>query len=372
MVTLARTRSEFRVSGLPQWQPHCSGISAWQAFPAGLHSLLILLLIAGLCAIWQPSRAGDPLTITAVEPWGALYGGQEAVFHFTISSLEPQRIRVGWVASVGGRVINRAETPVEVRPDREAKVEVKFTVPEVKTGVILPALLAVTAVSVDDPTRKATLEKPLWIFHHQPFADRTEWLKALKVRLFDPQEKTAPVLEKAGIPFTLVGNVEALAEPGDEMIIIAEGISFEDYRALSEIMVRAAAGGHPVLCLAPAGGVMPLPGTKEAELPPPGKMSLRRNDIITELDKRLDADVWPQGNAVASSLVLTCDRNLVVGEVVRDSIGWPWLDIAYPQTTRHLVVCGFGIIAQWEAGPTPSFLLLRLLEYTAGVAPVAK
>jgi len=344
-------------------------ISARQALR---HALLILFLLAGLCAGWQPLQAADPLTITAVEPWSDVYGNQEAVFHFTITALEPERVRVGWSASVGGRVITRAETQVEPRPDRAAKVEVKFTVPEVKTGVILPALLTLTAVSLDDPTRKATLEKPLWIFHHQPFADRTEWLKALQIQLFDPEEKTAPVLEKAGIPFTLAGNVEALGEPGEQMIIIGEGISFEDYRALPEIMARAAAGGHPVLCLAPAGGVMPIPGSREVEWPAPEKISLRHNEIITELDKRLDADGWPLGNAVVSSLALTCDQNIVAGAVVRDATGWPWLDFAYPRTAHHLVVCGFGIIAQWDAGPTPSFLLVRLLEYTAGVAPAAK
>ena len=51
--------------------------------------------------------------------------------------------------------------------------------------------------------------KKVWIFPRDPFADRSEWLKGLKITLFDPEGKTADVLEKAHVPFKFTKNTSA-------------------------------------------------------------------------------------------------------------------------------------------------------------------
>ena len=98
-----------------------------------------------------------------------------------------------------------------------------------------------------------------------------------------------------------------------------------------------------MICLAPSGGEMAIPGSEGSDLPAPASITLRRNDVISGLDKRLDALAWPaDGNVVASRLLLKGDRNRVVAEVVggqRDSEpgrvgpvtggGWPWMEIGF-------------------------------------------
>lgn len=225
--------------------------------------------------------------------------------------------------------------------------------PEVKPGVIMPATLTLTATAGADAAKQGTCEKRLWIYPSDPTVNRAEWLKSLNLRLFDPEKTTAPHLEAANIPFTPVGNVDALAEPGTEVLLIGEGVSFEDYRALPEMMCRAAANGHPVLCLAPKAGVMPLPGTKDTDWPPPGTMNLRGSDIITELDKRLDAKAWPAGDTVVSSLALTSVDTRVAGEVTPGRAGWPWLEMRYPEKNARVMICSrsrriFGISSSFH------------------------
>jgi hypothetical protein len=326
------------------------------------HYLLLLTLVGGICSSALPAGADAAVAITVVEPWAGVFGGSEATFHFTVTAPEAVRARAGWGFAIDNRVVSRGEAEIRPEPGQPEVVAVKIAVPPVKAGVIIPATLTIT-VAAEGGAPPAVLEKRLWIFPKDPFTDRTEWLKALDIHLYDPEGKTAERLEKAEVPFSLVGNIEALAEPGDNVVLIGEGLSFADYRALPEMIVQAAAAGHPVLCLAPTDGLLQIPGTGGVELPAPARISLRHNDIITELDKRLDAGAWPAGDNVAASLAIRCEDDLVSGEVVQGRTGWPWLELSYQ---HRLVFCGFGIIEGWDDGPTPRFLLARLLEYVTG------
>jgi len=328
--------------------------------PPRLPYLPLILLAGILTSVAMPAISADS-AISAVESWSGVFGRSEVAFHFTVAAAEATS--AGWRLVIDNRVISRGEANIRPQPGKPATIEAKIAVPPVKAGVIIPATLIVIVAAEGSAAPAATLEKRLWIFSDSPFTDRSEWLKSLDIHLYDPLGKTAERLEKAKVPFRLIGNIEALAEPGENVVLIGEGLSFADYRALPEMMALAAAAGHPVLCLAPAKGSLPIPGAGGVELPAPARIILRHNDIITELDKRLDADAWPAGDITAANLAISCRDNLASIEVVKDRNNWSWLELAY----RHrLVLCGFGIIARWDDGPTPRFLLARLLEYVSG------
>ena len=236
-----------------------------------------------------------------------------------------------------------------------------LTLPPVRNGVVLEAKLTLSLVADKEEKAAASQEKTIWIFPEDPFYLHAKWLKELKVHLLDPEKKTLKVLEKAKVPFDEVGNVESIAELKEGVLLVGEGVSFKEYPALPELLIQAAARGLPVLCLAPAQGTLPIPGAEKAGVPVPGSLAWRRGDIIGEIDKRLDALSWSGGEMIASTVSLKAEEGVVQGEIASAG-GWPWMEVNYPETHGRLVICGFGIIRQWDASPTPRFLFERLLE----------
>jgi hypothetical protein len=116
-----------------------------------------------------------------------------------------------------------------------------------------------------------------------------------------------------------------------------------------------------VLCLAPADGQFAFPGT-EADSPNAARLCFRRNDVIVELDKRLDSDRWPpDGKTFDAGLEVASNRGRVSLVVTESPQTWPWLDVVYPCGGR-LIVCSFRVVQCWQAGPTPRYLLARILE----------
>ena len=237
----------------------------------------------------------------------------------------------------------------------------------------MPASLAVSVLKPGAPQPESAVEKQLWVFPRDPFALRKDWLKARNIHLFDPEDTTKPALKALEIPFTSIRNLETVHDLKDALLLIGEGVSFRDYRALSALMLHAAARGLPVVCLAPAGGQATILDPDDEALPSPNALRLRRADVIRQLDKRLDRIAWPpDGRIVQSSLVLRGERGPVVGVVTEGGEGWPWLELSFGPTQvtekkgGQLIICGFGIIDKWEAGPTPRFLFARMLEYVCG------
>ena len=322
--------------------------------------LLFLLATATLPA------AEAPVTLKVREPWSNVFGGQDVTVHVAVVSAQAQQATLGWSLAVSGGVVQRAEQAVTLAPDRPAVAELHLRVPATKEGVALPAQLALALRTEGKTEPAATLNKTLWIFCDDPFAYRKERLASLKIRLFDPEKRTAACLEKAGVPFELVANVDAMTGLKDGILIVGEGVSFADYRGLGATMTKVAAGGPPVLCLAPGGGTMELAITPQSDVPEPQRVSLRRRDAIVSVDKRLDAEAWPpDGEIEACSLMISGERGPVVAEARRGGGGWPWLEMTFAGRGK-LIVCGFAIVGKWDNSPTPRFLLAGILEELAG------
>lgn len=323
-------------------------------------------LMLGFLLVCTAIQAAPKLSMVIQEPWNDVFGGKEVVSHVLIVAREAAQGRVVWCYSAGDKTIARQEREISVAPGRPVSEEVRLPVPEVKEGVILNTTLSVSVIENGASQATATLEKTLWVFPPDPFAGRTEWLKKLDLRLLDPEKRTADSFEKAGIPFQRVANMEALAEVKNGIIIVGEGISFNDFKGLPSLLFKAAARGASVLCLAPSGGTLSLPGTGESELPVPRSMKFDRNKIITSLDKRLDAVAWPPDGVIAvSTMALRSARGAVVGEVEKGGANWSWLEMSFNDSRGMFILCHFAIVEKWETGPAPRYLLAGILEYLA-------
>lgn len=325
----------------------------------------IWCVLGFVCLGYSLSLAGEPrVSIVAQELWADFWGGKEVLFHFAVSSDQAVTGRIGWQFACGDRTLARQEREIATSPGKTEIFEIRVQMPVVKEGVILPAVLVVSMMEAGAEKSIAVVEKKIWIYPENPFVDRKEWLKKLNIRLFDPEKKTGECFEKAGIPFQRINNCEALSEMKDGIIIVGEGASLNDFKGLSGILFTAAARGVPVLCLAPSGGTLSLPGIGESELPCPQSTSFHRNDIISRLDKRLDADAWPPDCVIAgTTMAIKSMRGTVVGEVEKGNASWPWLEMAFKNPRGKFILCHFAIIEKWESGPVPRFLLTRILEY---------
>src|SRR5262249_38330580 len=152
------------------------------------------------------------------------------------------------------RTLANGELPLNVAAGKAEELTIKLRAPEVKPGVILKTRLRVKLFEGGDTKPVATHSRPVWVFAEDPLADRREWLKGLKLNLYDPEKTTAEPLRKLEVPFEEVATVAGLADLKEGLLIVGQGVSFKDYPDLAEALTRAAAGGMPVLCLAPAGG----------------------------------------------------------------------------------------------------------------------
>ncbi len=317
-----------------------------------------LLLLTGISA--YPQTPDHRATFT--ERWSDLFGGQEARFHLAPGKEGASHIRLNWNLAVNQQVVARRETAVSTETTGTNTIEIALEIPATKDGVVLPAILTAT-LECEGQTEPTRAEKRLWIFPQDPFTLKHEWLKNLSIRLFDPLGPTAKAFDSLKIPYDSVRSVDAIRSLDQGLLIVGEGVSFRDYRGLWDELQRAAERGLPTLCLAPSAGQIAVPIAGRDSSAPPEALSFRRADVITETDKRLDAQGWPpDNNIVASSVSVTGDRSGVVGEIEPGEKGWPWFEAHYGPARSALILCGFPVIQKWETTPAARYFLASLLE----------
>ena len=320
-----------------------------------------------LLAVTFPAGRLEAQVTLQAPSWTNLTAGSDIKVPFTVKGGGAFQGRAVWTFTDAGtnRVFSRGrgEAPIAA-----ATFTIELAVPPINPDVILKTHLSVSVVA--NGKHVAGYEKTMWIFPADPFANRSKWLKDLKITLYDsdPRSKTAAALKGLKVPFAETNNLAGLAELKEGVVLVGEGISFKDEPGLAEVLIQAASRGVSVLCLAPLAGPFPLPGTDNG-LPAPGSLVLKRQDVITRLDKRLDASAWaPDGQVLASAFQIKAEEGQVIAEVqpappVASGKGWSWLQLDYPERKGRFVMCGFGLIRHWDASPTPRYLLARLLEH---------
>lgn len=292
-----------------------------------------------------------------------VFGGSEVEFHFATRGIDAGQGHLTWILSQpDGRPLIRGESAIE--KEKDATV-IRLVIPPVKDGVVLPLVLSVCVVDASGQRTAASCKQKLWVFCRQPFADQKQWLKDLKITLYDPIGKTATALTGLEIPYNETRNVAALSELTEGMILIGEGASFREDRDLPPTLWAVAARGTPVLCLAPSEGTFALSGAGAS--PAPKSLSFKRHEVIGALDDRLDVGIWRQDAAnPKSGLALRAEAGEVLAEVAPDAGSWPWIEASFEKDKGRLILCSFGFLERWENSPTPRFLLARILSKLDG------
>jgi len=304
----------------------------------------------------------EEVQIRPLEAWNSFFAGQETKRHFTLSSPFPFKGKLAWRLSLKEGTIARGEVAVSLEQDNPQQVGIHLKLPHLKEGVSLGTELSLTAYEDETDEPAASRTERIWILTENPFAERQEWLKGLQIRLFDPVGMTEKALQSLEIPFESVYHFAYNANSVPGCTIVGEGASLEKGN-LCRSLLELAKKGETILCLAPADGVFVLQDDKADEQVPLA-IHLRRNDLIQELDKRLDATAWPpDGTLQTKGVVLAESREVgqVLAEVVSGYPGWPWLEMKF-ESGGSLSLCGFSVIEKWNDTPTPRFLLLALLE----------
>jgi hypothetical protein len=275
----------------------------------------------------------------------------------------PATGRLGWTLRAGPRTVLSAEHALVAEAGKPVTVDLPLALPAVKEGVIVALDLEIQAFLPGQATAAARLSRRLWLFPADPFANRSEWLRELRLRLFDPEGLTEKCLTQAKVPFESVTNLAALEGEAPVVLLVGAGAFGRTYEDNVPTLVRLAAQGHRVLTLTVSGAEFALPGTAEPDLPQPLRVQWRQADVIAELDKRLDSHAWPPDGTLAPALLQIGTRGAqVTGRLGPEAPGWPWFAAQFA-SGGCFVVCGFPIIERWEAGPTPRFLFAQILEW---------
>ena len=334
-----------------------------------LSNIFLLNISASLgpCAL-----ADEPdVSVRRVDSWTNLFAGKPAKMTCEVALKQAGEAALSWSLVVSGGVIARGEKAVTLNADRAVEVSWDVEIPEVKAGLIVPATLrlAVRPQAGSPKFEPVVADVSLSVCSPDATALRSEWLKSLDIVLFDPAERTADAFERSGIPCRVAGEPQC-AGLTKGLILYGEGIGPARLDAVWAAAVEAASAGRRVLVMSSPNATVPIEGLLASADDSIHSVSLKRNDVIRELDKQLDATAWPKpGRLAASSLHWSVRGGQPRIEFRDDAEGWTWLQVRYRNGGR-LIWLGFGLAESWEATPTARYLLLNVLEELSTDKPV--
>ncbi len=330
-------------------------------------TLRAAIMCAAVLRCGSPMAGADVLSdgdvrITDLQPWRGYFAGRDAGFRFAVSARRPVQGLIVWRFAVMDATMARGEQALALDATQPLTVDIPLQFPEARPGIIVDAVLEVGILDDARKQTRATYRKAIRLYPDNPFFEQTERLQQQRIHLFDPENTLVERMEELGVPLTLLPNLRALRPQRDGILIVGANVSFLDYRGLFAEMAEAASRGVKVLCLTPAGGEIELPGMGGSELPRPRSVRFHGVEIIHSYDKKFDALSWPLDGRIASAgITLEGVRGLVVGQVGNQADGWPWIEFEYASGGR-LILCGFAVTEQWDAGPMPRFLLFEIIN----------
>ncbi|PHS08060.1 MAG: hypothetical protein COA78_13055 [Blastopirellula sp.] len=325
----------------------------------------LLTLVASVAGSFsgQTLLAEQPeisVSIVSADGRTAYFGGEETMLTYRCTSSSPIKGQLRWQLATGSRTLARGQKMIVLDQDQPTEFQLKIQLPPVREGVIFPTDMAISIVNANE-AEVSSLKHRLWLFHEDPFVARKKWIEELNIKLYDPVGKTRDLFEEAKIPFDNLTNPNVLDDIESGLLIIGEGVSLKKRRSLPGLLPTLADRGVSVLCLKPIDGELSFPN--RTEQPRLSRVTFQDYRIIQELDKRLspNLDVPSSMPGTQFGLKTVSQRGKLKLQVVDSADAWPWWQADY-QDQGCLIVCSFGLVEHWNAGPTSRFLLAKIFE----------
>jgi hypothetical protein len=329
-----------------------------------------LLLSAACLATFGAMTLAADVSLVARDPITNYFGEQHGKWQFELIADEDAEAIVQWrILAAGRTIVSRDDAPLPLEAGKPRIIELEHQLPPVKEGVIFPLELHVSVTKAGGKEPAAEVRQPLYLFPPDPFMDQKEWLKSLNLQVFDPEDTTADALTELEVPYTRIMNLAVLEDLPSGILIVGQGIAFEDHGPLGDALLAAAVRGVSVLCLAPKSARINLPVAGNPDSHATG-MTLRRRDIIQTLDKRFSSSWLPGQDVVARGLSFEVDKDEILATAVAADQGWSWVEVEYERPADapknspppRFIYCGLDLLGSWKESPTPRFLFARLLS----------
>lgn len=316
-------------------------------------------------ALAQESESSTPI-VQPLEDWACVFADQKSILRYSCVNPSPSIEMVDWKLSVGQRILLRGQVQAKLKSidDGGGAVEIAVEPNNLKPAAAIATTLTLTFHTDDGKTQ--VIERPFIIFPSDPFANLLPEIRSLNLQLFDPLGATAKVFNASGIPFTLRRTLASIDDVKDGTLLIGEGLNWKEQKAVPMAVERALQRGLTVLCLAPTGGEITLASKSTDAIFPP-EMYLAGEDVVRKFDRHLDTRTWLGGASAISKFSLEFkDRQLwaVVSEL---PLSWPCVEMhgmvgKSDRPNGTLILCGFGIVKHWQAGPVPRYLLSGIFQ----------
>ncbi|QDU92488.1 hypothetical protein [Lignipirellula cremea] len=307
--------------------------------------------------------AEERVVLSALPGSTAFFGGEPGKIALDVTAADLFEGTAAWSLTANRRTAARGEIAVSAGPGKPGRLVIPFAAPPVREEVRIS--LDLELVLTDRAgVEVARFELPIWLFPKEPFADRGQWLESLDLHVYDPAKNTLAAFDDARIPYRYLRSLGAMESLEAGVLVIGEGVSFARERQLSAAILGAVARGVTVIVLAPENGEVRLTPEKE-EAARLESLSFRRDEVLTQIDKRLSPLSWPADVSLPLArfeLVARTGETLVRVDDAADS--WLWVEATYAGKGR-LTVCGANVIDGWAKGPAPRYLLAGLLESLA-------
>ena len=321
-----------------------------------------LWMVVLLVIVSKSLRGNNNPKLEFQEKWGSVFGGSELELNVEISCPEAFSGKLGWSLKTKNRTLIRREVPVLIEHTGRETVTLKIAAPEVKEGVNFSAILSLELTSQQLQRIVAKLEKKLTIFSENPFSNRRIWLTNLEIRLYDPKGRAATAFEKLEIPFERIHDVERVSDIENGTLVVGPDSGICKNVNIFNLFINAATHGCNVLCLSQEDGEVSFPGGSNTESGAPIRVEFRKNDIVGELDSRLDKIAWqPDNMLIKSRLHFICKDDQSLIAINSDQNGWPWSLIEF-ESGGKFIFCGFDLIGKWDAGPDPRYFFIAAIE----------